>query len=182
MAINTGIKATSQFLDILSSVIGQMSDGIWENTRSMERYWKSLSYRVDENRYIILEDRYGETSDPADFFANKIKQIVRIEMNNNPAEGLIWDRGCRKVPHYLDRSYGDPEKPQVTVGDCYKLYDMLKGRRTENRSYAQLKKYNLEVTWAGTTVPLSVWAFSSMDAKKKVKEQVVNQLHIREVH
>jgi hypothetical protein len=39
MQINTGIKANSKFTEILSSVIGQMSDGIWENTLSMEKYW-----------------------------------------------------------------------------------------------------------------------------------------------
>ena len=38
MRITTTIPATSKRLNILSSVIGQMSDGIWENTRSMEKY------------------------------------------------------------------------------------------------------------------------------------------------
>jgi hypothetical protein len=38
MQINTGIKANDKFREILSGVIGQMSDGIWENTRSMEKY------------------------------------------------------------------------------------------------------------------------------------------------
>lgn len=28
--------------EVLDSVIGQMSDGIWENSSSMERFWKTL--------------------------------------------------------------------------------------------------------------------------------------------
>ena len=47
MRITTSIPATDRRLSILGSVIGQMSDGIWENTRSMEKYWKSLSYGKD---------------------------------------------------------------------------------------------------------------------------------------
>ena len=42
MRITTHIKSTEKRLDILGSVMGQMSDGIWENTRSMEKYWKNL--------------------------------------------------------------------------------------------------------------------------------------------
>ena len=55
MRITTHIKSTAKRLNILSSVIGQMSDGIWENTRSMEKYWKSLDFGTDASGYIYLE-------------------------------------------------------------------------------------------------------------------------------
>jgi hypothetical protein len=38
MRFTTTIPATDKRLKILSSVIGQMSDGIWEKTRYMEKY------------------------------------------------------------------------------------------------------------------------------------------------
>ena len=177
MAINTNIKATPQFCDILSSVIGQMSDGIWENTRSMEKYWKSLDYEVDQDNNIVLKDKYGETSNPADFFANKIKQIVKIEMNDNPRGGLVWDRGCSKVPQYLDRSWGCREdKPQVTVGDCYQLYDLLKGRSTEGHHYAGFRKYRSEIRWGNERQEMEVWALSQYDATEKMLKEVTRNM------
>lgn len=174
---NTGIQATPQFRDILSSIIGQMSDGIWENTRSMERYWRSLGYEVDQNGYIVILDRYNEVTDPVSFFANKIKQIINIEIRDGNTR-LIWDRVCRAVPQYLDRS-AFTDRPCVTVGDCYHLYDLLKGRNTNNKVYAHLRPYNLEITFRDMVIPVSVWAWNDSDATKQAIEKVNKEFRIR---
>ena len=117
MRITTHIKSTDKRLNILSSVIGQMSDGIWENTRSMEKYWKSLDFGTDASGYIYLEDNHGVCADVYDFFANKIKQIIKIEIDDGNTSGLRWDRNCSVSPCYM---HG-----QVTVGDCMSSMSFL---------------------------------------------------------
>ena len=99
MRITTSIPATDRRLSILGSVIGQMSDGIWENTRSMEKYWKSLSFGKDASGNIYLEDNHGVCANPIDFFANKIKQIIKIEIDDGNNSGLRWDRTCSISPY-----------------------------------------------------------------------------------
>ena len=148
MQINTGIKANDKFKEILSGVIGQMSDGIWENTRSMEKYWKSLSYAVDPAGYIIIEDRYHTCANPVDFFANKIKQIIKIEADDNPGSGIRWERDCAATTVYLNYT------ETITIGDCYKLYEALKGRNTSKHNYASFEPYVVEMEFDGMIVKL----------------------------
>lgn len=161
MRINTGIKATPKFQEILGSVIGQMSDGIWENTRSMEKYWKSLRYDVDSDGFIIIEDRHYVCANPVDFFANKIKQIVKIEADDNPRYGIEWSRSCSATTTYLN--YYE----NITIGDCYELYERLKGRDTTKHHYASYEPYRVHMEYAGMSFDVVVDAISSMDAKAK---------------
>jgi hypothetical protein len=162
--INTGIKANEKFLAILSSVMGQMSDGIWENSRSMEKYWQSLNFKT-AGGIIIIEDKYGVCADPVDFFANKIKQIIKIEIDDGN-RSLVWERSCGAVPHYM---HGN-----VTVGDCYQLYELLKGRYTGKHTYASYKEYTVSLTYSGVTFDVKVSALNEYDAKqaafKKLKD------------
>jgi hypothetical protein len=161
MKINTGIPATDKRLNILGSVIGQMSDGIWENTRSMEKYWKSLSYEKGSDGNIWLEDRGYVCSDVKDFFANKIKQIIKIEIEDGN-DKLIWSRSCSGVPHYM---HG-----QVTVGDCYELYELLKGRSTGKNTYSTYSDYSVDLEFSGMKVNFVVSALNESSAKQKALE------------
>lgn len=161
MQINTGIKANSKFTEILSSVIGQMSDGIWENTRSMEKYWKSLSYTVDPAGYIIIEDRHYVCSNPVDFFANKIKQIIKIEAEDNPRSGIEWSRTCSATTVYLNYT------ETITIGDCYQLYEALKGRNTAKNHYASYQPYRVEMEFDGVSFEIKVDALNVTDAKAR---------------
>jgi len=172
MRLTTYIKANNKRQNILSSVIGQMSDGIWENTRSMEKYWKSLDFGVDANGYIYLEDRNGVTTDVYDFFANKIKQIIKIEIDDGNT-ALVWSRSCAGVPHYM---HG-----QVTVGDCYELYELLKGRNTSKYQYATYSDYNVDLTYGGTTVTLLVEALNEYDARKVAAQKLMEKMTIKAV-
>jgi hypothetical protein len=158
--INTGIKATPQFVDILSSVIGQMSDGIWENTRSMEKYWKSLDFHVDESNNIIIEDNHYVCANPVDFFANKIKQIIKIEIDDGNKD-LVWARSCCAEPSYISRSH------TITVGDCYKLYELLKGRNVSKYYYASYETYTVNVELGDIKFDISVEALGPYDAKAR---------------
>lgn len=158
MRIITHIKADDKKLNILGSVIGQMSDGIWENTRSMERYWKSLDYGKDPSGYIWLDDRYGVTADVYDFFANKIKKIIQIEIEDGN-DRLVWSRTCAGVPHYMHGT--------VTVGDCYELYELLKGRSTAKNHYTTYSDYTVDLSYGSMKVSLVVSALNETDAKQK---------------
>lgn len=166
---NTGIEATAKNLAILSSVMGQMSDGIWENTRAMEKYWKSLSVNVDaKSNKIIIEDIHNVCDNPAEFMANKIKQVIKreIEWGGN----LTWDRNCSEVSDYLSR-----HNCQVTVGDCYKLYDQLKGRSIAKNTYTDTKIYNVNVSLNGQTITISdLEATSIYEAKDKAKQLIID--------
>ena len=166
MRINTGIKADQKFKDILNSVIGQMSDGIWENTRSMEKYWKSLDYVVVDG-YIVIDDRHYVCSNPVDFFANKIKQIIKIEIEDGHTT-LDWNRNCSEVPHYIHGC--------VTVGDCYKLYELLKGRDTTKHHYATYETYRVRMVYDGMAVEMDIDALNQWDAEKKAKERLMKKL------
>ena len=173
MAINTGIKANDKFLNILSSIIGQMSDGIWENTRSMEKYWKSLDYRTDASGYLIIEDRHWVCNDPVDFFANKIKQIIKIEIDDGNNR-LCWDRSCSAIPSYIGRG-GE------TVGDCYQLYELLKGRNTSKHKYATYSAYDVTLVVDGHVVPVRVTALNERDAKANALKRLTEQTVIASV-
>ena len=161
MKINTGIPATKKRLEIVGSVIGQMSDGIWENTRSMEKYWKSLGYVQGTDGNIWLEDRNHVCSNVLDFFANKIKQIVKIEAEDNPSSGIEWSRTCRATTDYLN--YHET----ITIGDCYELYELLKGRNTTKNTYSTYEDYSVDLSYGGMKVNFVVSALNETAAKQK---------------
>jgi hypothetical protein len=173
MRITTTIPATNKRLNILSSVIGQMSDGIWENTRSMEKYWKSLDYGTDANGYIYLEDTHYVCPDVVSFFANKIKQIIKIEIDDGGNSGLVWDRSCSVSPYYM---HGN-----VTVGDCYELYELLKGRNTSKYHYASYKTYEVVLTYGGQDFTFKVDALTEYSAKDKAKKALLDSLTVASV-
>ena len=168
MKIITNIPATSKRLDILGSVIGQMSDGIWENTRSMEKYWKSLGYGTATNGNIYLEDKHFVCPDVVNFFANKIKQIIKIEIEDGSNSGLEWERSCSISPCYM---HGN-----VTVGDCYELYELLKGRNTSKYHYATYNPYTVTLSYAGVDFEFKVEALSEYGAKEKAKQELLKQI------
>ena len=166
MIVYTGIKATSKRLSILGSVMGQMSDGIWENVRAMEKYWKSLRYG-EKNGEIYLEDRDYVCTDVRKFFADKIKQIIKIEIEdgNNKLEG---SRSCSAIPVYI--------RGGVTVGDCYELYELLKGRNTSKNSYSTYNDYTVKVELGSASVDVTVSALNEYDAKKLAIAEVTKRL------
>lgn len=129
--------------EIISDVIGQLSDGIWENSPGVDKYWECAdvdgsTLDVNVGLYDKLEyqngrrDRrgyYHHRSMPSGFrgksenqirayFANKLKQVVKIEQGDYPNENLSWDRNNNTSLNYLD----------CTVAEAYACYDFLRGR------------------------------------------------------
>jgi len=122
--------------DVLNAVVGQIADGIWENSPGMDKYWRFASgldkdgnlvvyngyeqetcYGYGQRRPIWYYSAFNEMDDDAvkKYFARKIKQIVK-------EEGLEWDRNNTEHCNYLDYDSG------VTVRDAYRVYDRLLGR------------------------------------------------------
>ena len=167
--VNTYIRSTPKFMEILHSCIGQMSDGIWENTRSMEKYWKSLSIETSSEGFIIINDRNWACPDPVAFMANKIKQIVKIEIEDGNTE-MYWDRLCAAQPSYI--GYGE----RITVGDCYHLYELLKGRTTGKHSYATYSTYKVDVTIREATFTVEVEALSESRARNQAVQLLMGEV------
>ena len=148
--IKTNLEATNKNYEILRSVIGQMSDGIWENSPRAEGYWRFATIeKSDDNKIVIAvstiysySDIYGKyyhgnkclinrfanmTDDKVKaYFANKIKQIIKIEEStlkeyyNDTSKDLSWRKDNQQKCDYMGY------KETITVADAYAAYKNLK--------------------------------------------------------
>lgn len=140
--ITTGLY-TQVAEDCLQSCIGALSDGIWENTPSMAKYWCYANISRDPDGQVIINvseesweksdyGRYGNgfwnknDFEVTNFFADKIKQIVKKELN-------LWDRNCSSRSSLL-AGYGE-DHPFIEVRDAYLVYEILKGRSRASSKY-----------------------------------------------
>lgn len=118
--------------EVILSVLGQLSDGIWENSSAMEKYWWFAD--VEGTDLVIDDDPYDgskrngfyEKSEKEirDWFANKAKQVVKIwaeDYGKDPK--AVWNRNNLDEVTYMGHHRMD-----VTVADVYECYDFLKGR------------------------------------------------------
>jgi hypothetical protein len=53
----------------------------------------------------------------------------------------------------------------VTVGDCYQLYELLKGRNTSKHTYATYSTYDVTLNVDGNVFVISVSALNERSAK-----------------
>lgn len=150
--IKTGLP--KRFKDMLAAVIGQMSDGYWENTPMMRGYWPFVDAAVQGDEAVLevsndsynrefVHNRFRDMTDDAirKFFAEKIKFLVK-------EEGLgDWKRDNENKTDYL--SYDDPYR----VKDCYYAYEVLKGRNvSKHPEYSDVGKSTKESVAASEVV------------------------------
>lgn len=119
--------------EILSGVVGQMSDGMFENSAYYNGYWMFVN--IDENNNICIDtswsiDRWSRTvrnkfygkreTWVKKFFADMIKRIIQQELKDNdvPVRGQ-FKRGNMTETEYLN--YYET----ITIDDCVKVYEML---------------------------------------------------------
>ena len=118
--------------EILSGVIGQMSDGMYENSRYYEGFWPFVD--IDKGKIIISSDPYHymcrtyyynkfrEMTDDEvkEFFAKLIKKILQQEARDNdiPVRGF-FKSGNNFKTQYLN--YYE----EITVDNCVKVYNTL---------------------------------------------------------
>ena len=119
--------------EILSGVIGQMSDGMFEDSKYYNGYWMFVN--IDKNNNICIDkrwsvDRWGRTiynkfygkkeSWVKEFFANMIKRIIQQELRDND----ISVRCKFKKGNMMETKYLNYYET-VTVDDCVNVYEML---------------------------------------------------------
>lgn len=132
--VKTTLKGTKE-KEILESVIGQLSDGIWENSLKCSGYWSCIEI-IEKDGFIAFEvepsfyynqwgrlyaNPYAKMSnrDIASYFARKIQQIVNIEnKDTNGKLGKFLETNDNVV------SYIGYEE-EIKVSDCWKLSKQL---------------------------------------------------------
>ena len=165
--INTHVKATEENMTIFESITGQIADGIWENNAGMTSYWKDIQFEekdgniivaLDPRREICYYDRvwkkYGMVDVPKwrnnryhgmtdeqvmNFLKNKIRQIVKIEDNDNK-EQAECPKELFHQKYFLRETVKQPEREDfswrkdnetyssyidATVGECYEVVKTL---------------------------------------------------------
>lgn len=135
--IDTNILATEVNVAIFDSIMGQMSDGIWENSRAMEKYWRGMSFlRSKDNHIVVCYNKYlsnfgASRLSVMRFLANKIKQIVKICIDDGCwNQQMEWKRNCQADCAYLNRG-----SQLVKISDAYKVYDQLLQRDINKYHY-----------------------------------------------
>lgn len=114
---------------IINDLLGQLSDGYWESNPSYKKYWSYAS--VSGSILKINNENYssgfrGKDEDwIKNWFASKLKELVQYEVGNNK-QG--WTRDNLRELDFLD----------VTVSECYELYDFLKGRKGHKYAYTDI--------------------------------------------
>lgn len=133
--INTGLAASKTNQDILEAIMGQLSDGKWENSPAMDKYWRFAGITVRDGEVVILvDDRYPSGfagMDEATIkakFANWLKAIAKDELDGQ--YNSSWSRTDMTKLDYLS------QQSSITVSDAYRAYDVLKGRRADKKVYA----------------------------------------------
>lgn len=122
-----------------------MSDGIWENSRQMEKFWRGMTFSQDEKGNVEMRHAYSY-NDPIDrwvkgqvlripnykysgyngmsekqvreFFAKKIKQIYNQERKYYSLGK--WSADNRSEMRFMHDG--------VSVADAYSLYKRLMGK------------------------------------------------------
>ena len=151
LGISVNDASAEKDRDILDSVMGQLSDGIWENSRAMEKNWKTMEFGQDENGNVVLKTvpdyrermtrwtrgrsesyyqynysgMHGKSdADKKAWVADRIRDIISNERKYYNSSIGKFTSGNMSKSEYLTRSDSNP----ITVDDAYRLYLRLKRR------------------------------------------------------
>jgi len=127
-------------MEVIDSVMGQLSDGMWENSnnKSITDMWSCTDVE-DDGKNIILKiydsssysygSKYNSwfNADEKKIFnyiADHAKQVVKyFEKEDGPK--YAWDRMNKAEAS----GFGGHGCPDITISDVYRVYDGLKGRK-----------------------------------------------------
>ena len=121
MEIRTGLFEVNE-KKVLESVIGQLSDGIWENSRSMEKYWATTEIKKDPSTNEVILDvseivfNGKNDHEIKKWFATKIKQIIKQEIEDGDRT-ITWSKDCHERARYMHDN--------LTVAEAYNTYAKL---------------------------------------------------------
>jgi hypothetical protein len=149
--VRTGLFGGTYY-DILRSVMGQLSDGIWENSAIMKKFWKNAHVAWDDGNgeIVILVNKrrseiisvpyYWSIKNNCMEYKNTIMVNPFVEMDDAKVCSWFADK-IRSIVHTEMRDAGGkfwwskkPEvkleyigyKSDVTVGDCRDVFNALK--------------------------------------------------------
>ena len=144
--INTGLTDSAS-LNVLKSTIGQLSDGIWESSRKAERYWPFADAEmIDGNVCLVISKEYSKRYGSGrsawgytngfiydlrmdvdrikDYFAKKIRAVVRENAKDYPDSGIKCTSKCNVALDYM--SDYDNYDNEIRACDAYKVYAALR--------------------------------------------------------
>lgn len=126
-------------MTILNDLVGQLSDGMWENTPAMTKYWMNMKFEDSSGEIVLktnpqLQEYRGKyytnpfftklAGDPGrikEWIANHLKVLVKDEVGDKG-----WDRSNERELEYFSEG--------TTVAMVYAVYDILKARPERNKN------------------------------------------------
>ena len=99
----------------------------------------------------------------------------RSKLKIIPDDAIVWSRTCTATTTYLN--YYET----ITVGDCYELYELLKGRNTAKNSYSQYSDYNVTLSLGAFSQTITVSALTEREATDKAKAELIKQFKAQAV-
>jgi hypothetical protein len=123
------VKCSKEELEYLKPVMGQLSDGIWENSPRMEPYWLCNHLKPEGitmhpfnscwRNKVINNPLYHKTpTEVRSWFADKLKTVVKQWLEDNGDNPKNWNPSNTDEVWYLNTSQ--------TVAGAYKVYKSLK--------------------------------------------------------
>ena len=124
---------------ILDDLVGQLSDGMWENTPAMTKYWINMHFDDSSGELVLKTNpqmqeyggKYytnpfytklgGDVSRIREWLANHLKVLVKDEVGDKG-----WDRTNEQELDYFSQG--------TTVAMVYAVYDILKNRGDKGKN------------------------------------------------
>ena len=151
LVISTGMKDLVS-KSILDNVLGQLSDGMWENSKTMEHYWPFVEIKMVEDDVCIvirkpgvsnIQDKWHTNNtynnwflrndklncDPIKikkWFANKIHRIVSENAKDYPNSGIKFSAKCEASLDYM-YDYTTSGRDHK-VSEAYAVYKSLNAK------------------------------------------------------
>lgn len=136
--IHTGLYG-AHAKEILDAVAGQLSDGMWENSRGYDKYWTNFNVVQADDGEILFEvnsksyttwgrqwitNPFVEMSSEQfkQWYAKKLKAVIMQEFRDEGVKNEWNRRNVQFESSYLNY------KLDVNVADIYCVYDQLLGR------------------------------------------------------
>lgn len=155
--IDTGIRVTPECQDCLKAIIGQMGDGMWENSTHVESFWRcarivpgdtTMLIKVESEPYYCCRNYYRKNPyygmkdwEIIRYFAGKLRRIINAELKYIQKVDNTFNRDYISADLRLDwLSYSN----NVTVGLAHTIQRAMVSRVND------MKK--LEVAHAGRSM------------------------------
>lgn len=143
MKIETGLTDNLS-LNVLLSTLGQLSDGIWENSNVANHYWRFADAEMIDGKVCLMVNKnmFGHhcgdwrpienyfrirlNMDPVaikKYFANKVKAVVRENAKDYPEAGIKCNAKCDVELDYMG-CYDNSDTP-IKASDAYRVYKAL---------------------------------------------------------